>query len=262
MHKISAVLVLLACCLAGPAAMASPGWNQAPESWVEGHAVCIAAYSTAWKTWLVYNLPQCEMPLSPCSTFKIPNALIGLENGVLTGPADVKAWDGTVHEREVLNRDHDLASAMRNSVVWYFQEVARDIGPDRMQAALDQFGYGNLDLSGGPDRFWLGSSLEISAIGQVEFLRALAEMKLPAAKGNQRIVKDLLLQDYALPTDFQGNLYGKTGSCPMPGEDHGWFVGWLDRGNETLVFAVNIIGEGLFGPDARRIAVRMLQANE
>ena len=262
MHRFSPAIGFLLFLLEAPLAVAGPGWNQPPENWVEGHAVCITVYSTADKTWLLYNLPQCKMPLSPCSTFKIPNALIGLGSGVLTGPGDLKTWDGTVHDREVLNRDHDLASAISNSVVWYFQNVARDVGAARMQAGLDTFGYGNRDMSGGLDRFWLGSSLQINAIEQVEFLRALAGLELPADVDDQQIVKDLLLQNEGLPADFHGRLYGKTGSCSVPGRDHGWFVGWLERGQDTLVFAVNIIGEGLWGADARRIAVRVLQETQ
>ena len=42
---------------------------------------------------------QCALPLSPCSTFKIPNALIGLQQGVVSGPDHAKAWDGTPHKR-------------------------------------------------------------------------------------------------------------------------------------------------------------------
>jgi beta-lactamase class D len=51
------------------------------------------------------------------------------------------------------NRDHTLASAIRFSVVWYFQEIARRIGAARMQRYVDAFQYGNRDLSGGVDRF-------------------------------------------------------------------------------------------------------------
>jgi beta-lactamase class D len=223
---------------------------------------CMAVFSEASQSWLIYNLPQCEMPLSPCSTFKIPNALLGLQFGVLNGPQHSMTWDGKVHDREVLNQDHDLASAMKNSVVWYFQEVARQIGAERMQSSLDAFEYGNRDISAGIDIFWLGSSLEISALQQIDFLRALVNSELPIDADNQKAVLQLLLQDYALPENFTGTLYGKTGSCPMPEDDHGWFVGMHDRGDDRLIFAVNLIGEKAWGPDARRLAIRMLQGIE
>ena len=144
-------------------------------------STCIAVYDMHDGRYLVHGPEQCEERLSPCSTFKVPNALIGLETGVLGGPNDRKAWDGTRHSREVNNQDHDLASAIRHSVVWYFQDVALDIGPQRMQAWLDAFESGNRDISGGQYRFWLSSSLEISAAEQLRFMAALdAEKYLDA----------------------------------------------------------------------------------
>ena len=65
----------------------------------------------------------------PCSTFKIPNSLIGLETGVIKDASYVLKWDGVRRPREEWNRDHDLRSAMRYSVVWYYQELARRVGP-------------------------------------------------------------------------------------------------------------------------------------
>jgi beta-lactamase class D len=143
--------------------------------------------------------------------------------------------------------------------VWYFQQVALDIGAQRMQSWLDSFDYGNRDISGGQDQFWLSSSLKISALEQIGFLTALDENKLPASAANQDMVKSLLLQDYALPDGFSGDFYGKTGSCIYREEDHGWFVGLLHRGDEDYVFAVNLKGKGQGGPQARAIAVEVMK---
>ena len=78
------------------------------------------------------------------------------------------------------NHDQTLASAMRHSVVWYFQRVATGIGEERMQRELDRIGYGNRDISGGLTRFWLQSSLKISPREQVGLLRALFNGSLPS----------------------------------------------------------------------------------
>jgi Penicillin binding protein transpeptidase domain len=40
-----------------------------------------------------------------------------------------KEWD----------RDHELASALKFSVVWFYQEIARRIGAERMQSKLNAF---------------------------------------------------------------------------------------------------------------------------
>ena len=118
-----------------------------------------------------HNPELARRRFSPCSTFKIPNSLIGLETGVIPGPDFVLPWDGTHYEIAAWNRDHDLRSAIANSVVWYYRELARRVGLARMKEYVERFSYGNQDLSGGVDRFWLGSSLRISPEEQVAFLR-------------------------------------------------------------------------------------------
>jgi beta-lactamase class D len=159
----------------------------------------------------------------------------------------------------VLNQDHDLASAIRDSVVWYFQEVAVDVGPERMQRALDSFNYGNRDISGGQDRFWLSSSLRISALEQIRFMRGLDEHSLPADPDHQAMVVGMMRQQEHLPEGFSGELYGKTGSCSGPEGDYGWFTGFLHRETGNYVFAVNVKGPGKYGWDARQMAVEVLQ---
>lgn len=239
----------------------SSGTANAPinlSAYANGKNACIALYDMNADQYLVHNLEQCEEPLAPCSTFKIPNALIGLETGVLNGPDDVKKWDGTEHSRKVLNRDHDLASAIRYSVLWYFQDVANDIGPQRMQEYLDVFDYGNRDISGGQDRFWLSSSLKITALEQIRFMAALDSKSLPASPENQVTVKSMMLQDEKLPEGFGGNLYGKTGSCIGSEGDHGWFTGFYHRDGADYLFAVNVKGEKQWGWQAREIAVEVL----
>jgi len=222
-------------------------------------SACIAVYDVHDGRYLVHGPEQCEERLSPCSTFKVPNALIGLETGVLGGPDDRKDWDGTPYGREVNNLDHDLASAIRHSVVWYFQDVALDIGPERMQAWLDAFEYGNRDVSGGQDRFWLSSSLEISAVEQLRFMAALDAEALPASPENQAIVKELLEQDENLPAGLAGAVYGKTGSCIGEPIDHGWFTGFYHHDGRQYVFAVNVKGENQRGWQARTIALEALK---
>ena len=206
---------------------------------------------------------QCALPLSPCSTFKIPNALIGLQQGVVSGPQHLKIWDGKQHQRETNNRDHTLASAIENSVVWYFQSLARDVGSEAMQNWLNRLEYGNRDISGGIDRFWLGSSLKINAYQQLELLKSLQHQTLPFKPVFQQQVEDMLTQY----TDLPGILHAKTGSCRGGGDsepDHGWFIGWIDwqknseRNPATSWFVINIRGEQAWGWEALSIALQLL----
>ncbi|MGB1015227.1 MAG: penicillin-binding transpeptidase domain-containing protein, partial [Nannocystaceae bacterium] len=110
----------------------------------------------------------------PASTFKVPNTLIGLETGVIPDVTFSLPWDGKHRSVKPWNRDHDLASAMKYSVVWFYQEVARRIGESRMQQWVDRFAYGNRNIGGGIDEFWLAGELRISAREQVDFLARLS----------------------------------------------------------------------------------------
>src|SRR5262245_35234126 len=85
----------------------------------------------------------CQTRITPASTFKVPHALAALDSGVIKGPDEMIAWDGTGQWPESSRRDHTLATAVRNSVVWYFQKVAERLGPEREQTYLRRFGFGN-----------------------------------------------------------------------------------------------------------------------
>lgn len=179
----------------------------------------------------------------PASTFKIPNTLIALETGVATGPDFPLAWDSAAVPRqdfwpEAWAGDHTLRTALPASVVWYYQELARRIGPERMQEYLDRFDYGNRDISGGIDRFWLSGGLAVSPDEQVDFLRRFHDGELGVSGSSTALVKELLL----LEETPAYRLSGKTGYADFddgrPGV--GWLVGWIERGDGVHFFATNI----------------------
>lgn len=196
-----------------------------------------------------HNPELARRRFSPCSTFKIPNSLIGLETGVIPGPDFVMPWDGTRYEIAAWNRDHDLRSALPNSVVWYYRELARRVGLARMTQYVERFSYGNQDLSGGVDRFWLGSSLRLSPEEQAGFLRRFEAGELAVSARSLAIVKELLLQPWAEGVAYRG----KTGSCrdTEAAPDHGWWVGAVESGGHHHVFAGLIEGAGASGRVAR-----------
>ena len=55
-----------------------------------------------------------------------------------------------------------------------------------MKEWIDRFGYGNGDISGGIELFWLQGSMRVSAFEQVEFLRKLEEGRLPVSARSRR----------------------------------------------------------------------------
>lgn len=199
----------------------------------------------------VYNKERSKERLTPESTFKVANALIGLETAAVRDEYEVKRWDGVEREFESWNRDHSLASAMRESAIWFYQDLARTIGEKKMQEYVSNIQYGNQDISGGIDAFWLDSSLKISAAEQADFIEKLVEEELPFSQKNQKTVKRMMIQD----EQDQFILHGKTGSR-LSDMGLGWYVGFIETEKETWVFSVNIDGTGT---EAKNIAVEVLK---
>jgi len=199
---------------------------------------------------------------SPCSTFKIYNTLIGLELGLIQdADAPWYKWDGVQRYLEAWNHDLTLREAFRVSAVPAFQILARQIGNERMKKYIDLIDYGNKDISSGIDTFWLGNSIKISADEQVALLNKLLDGKLPFSQKNIAILKDIM----EVEKTEKGVLYGKTGSrIDDQGKGIlGWFVGFLEHGNTTYVFACNIAGgENPSGKVARSIVENLLESKD
>jgi beta-lactamase class D len=175
----------------------------------------------------------------PASTFKIPNSLIALETGVVQDPdKDVFKWDGVTRSIEAWNKDHTLRSAIAVSAVPVYQEIARRIGQERMQKYVDLFDYGNHDIGGGIDQFWLTGNLRIDPIQQVDFVDRLRRGVLPVSKRSQDLVRDIL------PVTKVGDATIRAKSGLLGAEigkpSLGWLVGWAEKGSEQTVFAMNM----------------------
>lgn len=215
-------------------------------------------YDESDDQYIVYNEAQSEKRLTPCSTFKIYNSLITLETGIAADENMLLHWDGQARSLPVWNQDHTMASAIKYSVVWYYQELARRIGQERMQQYIDAIPYGNRDISGGIAQFWLRSSLKISAKEQVELLRRLYHNQLPFSAVNMTTVRKLIIQSDQNDVVFSG----KTGSGSIEGEySVGWFVGAVEKGSRRYYFAVNIEAvNGATGVKARDISQHILKS--
>lgn len=200
---------------------------------------------------VAYNEDFSEEPHPPFSTFKIPNSLIALEEGVVSIEDSLRKWDGVEYNRQELNQDQDMASAMKHSCLWYYKQLANDIGNEAMQSHINNIQYGNMDLTGGIDTFWLGTSLLISPAQQLDFIMKLYHNELPFQQENMDYVKSILKQD-AYPFD----LYGKTGSS---GDGMGWFVGYALLEEKPIFFAAYMEGESASGLIARDVTAQMFE---
>jgi beta-lactamase class D len=196
----------------------------------------------------------CSTRVTPASTFKIPHALAALDARVVSGPHETFRYDGTEYDLERWKHDHDLASAMRDSVVWYFQRIAERLGAERERHYLKAFAYGNEDASGPLRSFWLGDSLRISPEEQLAFLRRFFDGKLPVREDARRTVLEILKQPEGRVVNAAGEhpmaapwppgtaLYAKTGRGTDEGRPVAWLVGRVVRGDRAWVFVSCVIG--------------------
>ena len=211
----------------------------------------------------VYNPERAQERFLPASTFKIPNTLIALETGVADGPGFALAWDSIAappgpYWPQSWKQDQTLESALRNSVYWYYQEIARRIGPDRMAAYLAQFDYGNRSQEGGVDQFWLNGGLRISPFEQVAFLRRFYEGRLGVSARTTRLARAMLV----LEETETYRLSGKTGTAEVtPTRELGWLVGYLEHDGAVSYYALNMEGETVWEdwpPQQRSALVKQL----
>ena len=236
MERFVSPLLALFTTLRSPAAvtLARPEWHEHFDS--KGVRGAFVLYEPANDRYLVCNEARARQRFTPASTFKIPNALIGLEVGAIADEREVFHWDRKPKVRAAWERDHTLATGMRDSVVWMFQQVARRTGRERMREWMDRLDYGNRDLRGGIDLFWLQGALRVSAFEQVDFLRRLCEGALPATQRAQRLVREALVWERTRGY----TLYAKTGSSGATKNATCWWVGWIERkGRVAAVFALN-----------------------
>jgi beta-lactamase class D len=150
-----------------------------------------------------------------------------------------------------------------------FQELARKIGPKRMQSWLEKLDYGNKDQCGRPDAFWLPragqKTIMITPREQARMLCRMINGELPVKPESVAKLIDVM----KLAETERGTLYGKTGSGLRGGADGpasdvdfdmGWLVGFVESGGRKRAYACLVLGPGLRGTDARRAAEEILRA--
>lgn len=194
---------------------------------------------------------QCDHRATPASTFNIVVGLMGYDSGILIdehAPLMPFKSGYTDSTREEWLIDTDPSTWIKHSTVWFAQQVTTQLGEARFQRYIRSFGYGNADLSGdagahnGLTQSWIGSSLQISADEQTDFLRKLVNRQLPiSAKAYQMTTR--ILHPQTLTNGW--TIHGKTGTAsPVlsngrddPERQYGWYVGWATKGARTIVFA-------------------------
>jgi len=212
--------------------------------------LCTLVVDAASGDTILENGSRCAMRVTPASTFKLAISLMGFDAKVLIDAAH-PSWPYQVGypdwAGDAWRRDIDPAEWMKISVFWYSQQTLKKIGQVRFENYIQAFGYGNKDVSAVPvqspgnNGVWVMSSLQISPVEQVAFLRRMVNRQLPVSPHAYEMTVIIARQDMQLDG---WRIYGKTGTG-SPGQDnkyranqaYGWYVGWATKGTQSLVFA-------------------------
>ena len=188
------------------------------------------------------NEKRANIPLSPFSTFKVANSLIGLDLGVIKNTKQVLTYDEKSYPKQpwwpsVWKLPHyDLTTAFKFSMVAIYRQLATDIGQQNMISYLDKMHYGNQDISSGLDSFWLNGSMKISAVEQINFLQNIYHNNFALNEKAINNLKSIMLAE----TTPNYRLYAKTGAGKTDDKTMlGWYIGFVENATGVHFFAFN-----------------------
>jgi beta-lactamase class D len=259
------IIALASLLIASVATMASASAS------ADAHTICtVVADAATGKTLLQQG--DCSTRTTPASTFKIAISLMGFDSGFLKDAhtptlqyhAGYPDWGGAAWRQPT-----DPDRWIKYSVVWFSQQVTRSLGMARFAHYTREFAFGNADVRGdsrhdGLTHAWIDSSLQISPLEQVAFLKKVVNRRLPVAAHAFDMTSQIT--EVAMLSDGW-DIHGKTGTgFPQnaDGSDDqahgwGWFVGWASRNGKTLVFARLVQDDGAL-PGAMPVGLRARDA--
>lgn len=239
-------------------------WNVSHEkidlidlsAYFNGYEGSFVLYDLNNDAWSIYDLDHATLRTAPDSTYKIYDALFGLEGDIITPKDSFMAWNGADYPFEAWNADQDLYSAMQSSVNWYFQEIDGQLGTSALRSYIQEIGYGNENINADLSSYWMQSVLKISPVEQVELLTDLYNNDFGFTPENINAVKDSI----CLFTSENESFYGKTGTGRINDNDiNGWFIGYMETADSTYFFATNIQStENATGSKASEISFSVL----
>lgn len=232
---------------------------------------CFLLYNLKTKTFdKVINEANCHERFPACSSFKVPLAVMAFDSGILKDENVVLSWDGKRGFRPEEKHDHNAKTWMRDSVVWFSQDITPKLGKKKLQKYLADFNYGNQNLSEGITTAWLTSpskgnkGLNISAYEQVEFMKKLWSDALPVSPRSMEITRKITYLETS-PKGFK--LSGKTGSNFYDKEKKfhlGWFIAHIQKDGQEYIAVTNISDlkpypkPGYGGPRAKQMTKEIL----
>ena len=197
----------------------------------------ILIYDSKNDTYYSNDFERAATEFLPASTFKVTNSMIGIETGVLKDSNHLFKWDGKPRRLKNWEADLTLAEAYKVSCVPCYQEVARTIGTERMNEYLKKLDYGNMEIVDSMiDLFWLAGEFKISQKQQIDFLKRFYNKELPISDRTFDIMRKLMVLD----ENENYTLSGKTGWAILNDNNIGWFIGFVEKGDNVYYMATNV----------------------
>lgn len=184
----------------------------------------------------ILNKERSEERFLPASTFKIPNTLIALQEGVIKDENDIIKWDGKDKGFPEWNKDQTLKTAFPSSCVWFYQELAKGVGLSNYEKYLKELNYGNMKTGALVDTFWLAGDIRISAKEQIEFLKKLYREEFNFDQANYDLLKKLMIVE----EHEEYIIRAKTGWVQRVERQIGWYVGYVETPEDVWFFAMNL----------------------
>ena len=207
------------------------------SSYFSDYNGCFALYDKGNDKWYIYNQDKALYRTSPDSTYKIYDAVMALEHGIITSDNSFMRWDGSSYPFDAWNTDQTLRSAMTGSVNWYFDNLDAAMDHTDVKNFLSLIEYGNQNINSAQNCYWLESSLTISPVEQVELLCHLKKNDWNLSKANV----DTVMESMFIASSDGKSLYGKTGTGRIDDVNiNGWFVGFITSNDNDYFFATNI----------------------
>lgn len=225
----------------------------------------ITLYDYKEKKWISSDIHDSHLPTLPASTFKIINTLIALESGVIANENEIIKWPGWTDTvkysfRPDIYHDMSMKEAFKASAGWAYVELAKQIGKPKYKDYLTASKYGNVDLSVNDDDFWNFGNFAISPVNQIEILIGVYEETLPFRKASFKILKEMMIEKRTP----EYTLRAKTGWTRDHGKDTGWWVGYVERGENVYFFATRLVKDRSvanpdFGKCRKEITMKVLR---
>jgi beta-lactamase class D len=201
---------------------------------VEG---CFTMLNNSDGTITVYNLGMDTTRVLPSGTFNIANALVSLQTGIAIDENMLIKWDGVIRPNQAWNKDLSLTDAFKLASEPHFQTLARSIGMDTMKNFVDSLSYGNKNIQGSVDSFWLNNSLKISPDEQLGLMKQLYFDQLPFRASVQQAVRNMMVKEdntlYKLSYQVGAGFDEKRNQI-------GWVAGWIEE-NRHVYFFVTLV---------------------